>query len=127
MRVLPMFSADRAQKLFQQLTQPKLTIAIARLDVRFDRCHCGKTAVTVSEPIFLPEFEPDDVESFGLRLYAALQQLDVWSLVNVQPRPPYRPLSDTLEKLLAELGAYATGLYMEPHYDPHQPCPHGGF
>lgn len=124
MRVLPMFSADRAQKLFQQLTQPELAIAIVRLEVRFEGCLCGKTTFTVSEPTFLPEFDPEDIELFNLRLYAALQQLEVWPLVNAQPHQPYKPLSDALDKLLAELGAYATNLYMEPHYDPDQPCPH---
>jgi hypothetical protein len=127
MRVLPAFNANKAQKLFQQLTKPELAIAIARVEMRFGLCRCGKTSITVSGPIFLPEFNPEDVESFDLRLDAALQQLDVWTLVNEQPRPPYTPLSDALDKLLAELGAYATNLYIKPVYDPELPCLHDSY
>jgi hypothetical protein len=126
MRVLPGFSADRAQKLFRRLTQPELAIAIANFGVRFEACRCGKTTISVSEPIFLPEFSPEDAESFDSRLYSALQQLDVWPLVEAGPRPPYGPLGNALNKLLAKLGAYATNLYIEPHYDPKKPCPHDG-
>ena len=126
MRVLPGFSADEAQKLFRRLTQPEWAIAIARLGIQFKLCRCGQTSITVSGPVFLPEFEPEDIESFDLRLYAALKQLDAWSLVEAQPHAPYNPLTLALEKLLAELGAYVTNLYIEPHYNPNQPCPHGG-
>lgn len=124
MRVLPKFSADQAQKLFRQLTQPELAIAIARINIRLELCRCGKTAFTVSPPVFLPEFDPEDVESFDLHLFAALQQLEAWSLVEMQPHPPYKPFGDAVEKLLAELGAYATSLYLEPLYDPQKSCKH---
>lgn len=125
MRVLPAFKADRAQKLFPKLTQPELAIAIAHVEMRFGLCRCGETSITVSDPIFLPEFDPKNVESFDRRFHAALQQLDVWTLVNAQSRPPYKPLNDALDKLLAELGAYATNIYIKPVYNPALPCLHG--
>ncbi len=114
MRVLPMFSTDAAQKLFSELTQPELAIAIARVDVKFEGCSCGVTTFMIGDAIFLPEFEPEDVELFDLRFYAALQELDVWPLVDQQPEPPYEPLTDAIDRLLASLGAHATNLYVEP-------------
>lgn len=124
-RVLPAFKADKAQELFRRLTQPELAIAIAHVDMRFGLCQCGKTSITVSDPIFLPEFDPKNVGLFDRRFHAALQKLDIWTLVNAQPRPPYKPLGDALDKLLAGLGAYATSMYIEPVYDPALPCIHG--
>jgi hypothetical protein len=125
MRVLPAFSAEAAQVLFEQLTKPELAIAIAYLEVRFTGCRCGRTDYTINGPTFLPEFDPEDIELFDLRLFAALQELDIWPFVNAQPRPPYEPLITALNELLAKLGAYATNLYVKPRYNPNQECRHG--
>jgi hypothetical protein len=118
-----MYNPYRAQQLFKELTQPELPIAIARMNIWFQRCQCG--LVTSSADVtYIPSFEPEDKEKFKLLSFAAIRQLDVVALWDAEPQVPYTPLMDALENLLAGLGAYATQLYVKPQLI-QQPCSHG--
>lgn len=112
-----------ALQKFKALTNPRLPVAIAVLQVQLLFCSCNYLSSRLGDIQFVTGFGPDDDEAFMLRYYAAIKRLKLAELFSRQPHPPYSPVTSALKSMLASLGAFATQIYVQPLPDPN-PCTH---
>lgn len=117
--------ANRAEAmgLLKRLARPELPVAIDLIRVGLLICRCRYISSRLDRLEFYSGLGPPDLEAFGLRYYAAIQELPVARLFSDEPQPPYKLLTDGIEAVLAGLGARATQVHIAPRRDT-RPCTH---
>jgi hypothetical protein len=106
-------SVEAALMRLKETLDPVLPVAIGSLVVELLLCRCGFVSSRVVEIRFVVGFGPKDDEAFMLRYYEAIAKVPIGELLSREPRPPYRPLTEAIEKALANVGAFATALEIE--------------
>lgn len=114
---------DAAMELVRRLARPEFPLSIGLIRVGVLICPCRYVSSRLDRLVFYAGLGPSDVEGFKLRYYAAMQKVPVAELLSAMPQPPYRPLTDGIEAVLAGLGARATQVHIAPRRDSRR-CAH---
>ncbi len=122
-RVATTGDVEPALKTFKEMTDPTLPVAIWSLVIDVLLCQCNAVSTRAKDMRFVPGFRPEDEEAFGLRYYAAMQQVPVGQILSQDPHPPYRQLKNAIEDALESIGAYATAQVIVPGPD-YRRCTH---
>jgi hypothetical protein len=113
----------RAMDTLKRVANPELPIAIRHIKVVLLICRCNYVSSVLDTLEFYRGLGPQDVQAFRAGYIAGMRTMPVARLFSEESQPPYKPLTDGIETMLAELGARATVVEIAPRRDP-RPCTH---